>query len=50
MSNKMKNYIGLGIGLFGLWLVVVYGNWLLALGLFLTMWGNNIQFIKNNET
>ena len=31
------------IGIVGFWLIIVYGSWLLALGVFLVIWGNNMN-------
>lgn len=38
-----KQVFGMVIGLGGLALIIIHGGWLVGLGVFLMLWGNNID-------
>lgn len=52
MDNTMKNkilsaIIQLILGGVGFALVWIYSSWIVALGVFLIIWGNNMQMMDN---
>jgi hypothetical protein len=38
----VKHLIGMGISIIGFWIIISNFGWMLALGIFLLMWANNI--------
>ena len=42
-----KKIYGIIIGLIGFTIIIYAGGWLLTLGIFIFVWGNNLEKINN---
>ena len=49
MTNTQRSTIEAVIGITGFVLLGVYGNWGIAIAVFLMLWGNNVQHSRRNE-
>jgi len=44
---RKVDILALILGIIGMVLIIVYGNWQVALGIFIFTWGNNVS--NNNK-